>query len=220
LTEGLMLPFWIIALALCGALVRSRHRLRQATAADATLFACALILLPMAVSAVRNVGPFLMIAVPALTTLISRPAVARAHERPVLNGAIMLLAVLGVTWTLAAAYRNQVPRLRWTPIPAGALAALERCPDNLYNRYDEGGALIWFAPERKVFLDGRQDPYPPDLVLEHIRMETGAGDYEAVFARHGIHCAYLPASSPVAKRLGPAGWKTLYGDHSWVVLRD
>ena len=71
-----------------------------------------------------------------------------------------------------------------------------------------------------MFLDGRQDPYPPELVLEHIRMETGAGDYQQVFTRHGIHCAYLPVSSPVAKRLGTAGWKALYRDRSWVVFRD
>lgn len=220
LTEGLMLPFWIIAGLLCGALVRNRHKLRAATAGEVTLYACALVLLPMALSAVRNVGPFLMIAVPALTILLSRRAVARTDERPLLNSGIMLVAAVAVTWTLASAYRNQIPRLRWTPIPAGALAALETCPDNLYNRYDEGGALIWFVPGRKVFLDGRQDPFPPALVLEHIRMENGAGDYQAVFARNRIHCAYLPASSPVAKRLRAAGWKALYRDGSWVVFRE
>ena len=56
LTEALMLPFWIIASVLCAMLVRQRHKLRAATAGDATLYACALVLLPMAVSAVRNVG--------------------------------------------------------------------------------------------------------------------------------------------------------------------
>ena len=220
LTEGLMLPFWIIAGLLCGALFRKRHTLRAATAADATLYACAVVLLPMALTAVRNVGPFLMVAVPALTTLLSRRPVARAHERPMTNAVIMLVAALAVTWTLAFAYRNQIPRLRWTPIPAKALAALETCPDNLYNRYDEGGALIWFAPERRVFLDGRQDPYPPELVLEHIRMETATGDYHTVFAEHGIHCAYLPAVSPVARHLRAAGWTRLYDDSTWLVLQD
>ena len=174
----------------------------------------------MALSAVRNVGPFLMIAVPALTILFPRQTVRRPHEKPLLNGAIILIAALGLAGMLTTAYRNQLPRLRWAPVPPGALAALERCPDNLYNRYDEGGPLLWFAPQRKVFLDGRQDPYSPALVLEHIRMETGSGDYEAVFARHAIHCAYLPTASPVAGRLSAAGWQALYRDASWVVFRD
>jgi hypothetical protein len=218
-----VLPFWIIAVAFGAALVANRHRLRRAPAGDATVYACALVLLPMAVMAIRNVGPFLMIAVPALTSLLPirfGPA-PRAHEpRGLLNLTLMSSATLVVAMTLAWAYHNSIPRLRWAPVPAPALAALQHCPDNLYNRYDEGGNLLWFAPDRKVFLDGRQDPYPPDLVLEHIRMETGRGDYRPVFSRHGIRCAYLPTVSPTATELSASGWKTLYRDAHWVVLKN
>ena len=104
-------------------------------------------------------------------------------------------------------------------MPPGALTALAQCPDNLYNRYDEGGYLLWFAPDRKVFMDGRQDPFPPELVLEHIEVEHGRQDYRDVFARHNIHCAYLPTESPTAAQLTTAGWTTLYRDAGWVVLR-
>ena len=38
-------------------------------------------------------------------------------------------------------------------------------------------------------MDGRQDPFPPALVLEHIRMETVTGDFREAFSRHNIHCA-------------------------------
>ena len=71
-----------------------------------------------------------------------------------------------------------------------------------------------------MFLDGRQDPFPPEMVLEHIRMETHGSDYRPVFARHDIRCAYLPAVSPTASALADAGWTTLYRDSSWVVLRS
>jgi hypothetical protein len=118
------------------------------------------------------------------------------------------------------AYVNRIPRLRWAPVPPDAIAALRQCPDNLYNRYDEGGYLIWFAPDRKVFIDGRLDPFPPALVLEHIRMETGNGEFRDVFSRHNIHCAYLPTESPTAARLATAGWTTLYRDANWVVLSN
>lgn len=218
-----MLPFWIIAGAFGYGLVRNRHRLRRSAPDEATVYACALALLPMALSAIRNVGPFLMIATPALTSLIRiRPQSDGAVqvERPLLNVAVMTTAALTVVVTLAWAYVNRIPRLRWAPVPPGALAALRQCPDNLYNRYDEGGYLLWFAPDRKVFMDGRQDPFPPALVLEHIRMETGSGDFHDVFSRHNIHCAYLPTVSPTAARLATAGWTTLYRDADWVVLRN
>ena len=215
--------FWLVAGAFCYGLVRNRHRLRQSTPGEATLYACALVLLPMSVSAVRHVGPFLMVAVPALTSLvrIRRPTDGTTQvERPLLNLALIATAALAVVVTIAWAYARQIPRLRWTPVPAGALVALRQCPDNLYNRYDEGGYLLWFAPDRKVFMDGRQDPFPPALVLEHIQMEVGGSDYRDVFSRHKIRCAYLPTISPTAAQLATAGWRTLYRDANWVVLRD
>jgi hypothetical protein len=156
----------------------------------------------------------------SLVRLRPEPAVRRDTQRPLLNLAIMSSAALAVTVTIVWAYRNEIPHLQWAPVPASALVALRQCPDNLYNRYDEGGYLLWFAPDRKVFLDGRQDPYPAALLLEHIRMETGGGDYKAVFSRYSIHCAYLPTVSPTASQLSASGWTTLYRDSQWVVLRD
>jgi hypothetical protein len=218
---NLEVVFWLIAIAFCVALFRKRHTLSGAAAGDLTLYACGLAVLPTAMLAVRNVGPFLMIAVPAMTSLVlvGRGPAAR-RERPLLNLGVMAAAALAVTMAIVWAYRNEIPHLHWAPVPASALVALGQCPDNLYNRYDEGGYLVWFAPDRKVFLDGRQDPYPPDLIREQIRMETDGGDYRAVFSHHQIHCAYLPTVSPTVAELSTSGWKTLYRDSQWVVLRD
>jgi hypothetical protein len=222
-TEGPLIPFWGIAIFFCALLVRNVGKLRKVSAADAPVYACALVMLAGAVTSVRHVGPFLMLAVPAVSFLREgdrKRDPASEQEHPLLNLVLMSGAALAVALTLFYAYRNEVPRLKWRPLPAGALAAIGGCPDNLYNRYDEGGALLWFAQGRKVFLDGRQDPYPAGLVLEHINMETGDGEYRSVFSRHGIHCAFLPAKSPTAKRLSADGWKELYRDRVWVVFRD
>ena len=62
---------WIAATA-GETVVAVRRRMRV------TLSACALVLLPLAISAVRNVGLFLMVAVPAITALCSR---REAHPR-------------------------------------------------------------------------------------------------------------------------------------------
>ena len=121
------------------------------------------------------------------------------------NLAIMAAATAIVTGTIAWAYAHGIPRLKWTPVPAPAIAALDSCPGNLYNRFDEGGELLWFAPSRPVFVDGRQDPFPTAFVLEHIGMERHGADYKPVFARHDIRCAYLPPFSPtVTFKVWPA----------------
>jgi hypothetical protein len=218
-------PFWIIAVVLCVLIV---NRLKRYLDRDhpapqlstLTLCVCAMALLPLAATAVRNVGLFLMVAVPAVTVLWppskSQP-VSSPHERRRLNLALATgaaaIAAIGIAW----AYEEQIAHLQWTPLPAASVAALGRCPGNLYNRYDEGGYLIWFAPEKRVFLDGRQDPYEPSLVLEQIRIEH-TGDYAATFSRYHIQCAFLPTSSPVAERLAAASWTPLYRDSSWIVF--
>ena len=140
-------------------------------------------------------------------------------QRPRLNAAITLVAGALVCVTVVYAYAGPIGHLRWAPLPEASLAALRGCRGNLYNRYDEGGYLIWFAAEHKVFLDGRQDPYPIDLVKEHVRVEH-TGDFEPVFQRYDIHCAYVPADSPVSMRLLRGGWTPLFRDARWAVFAD
>ena len=231
-----MLPFWVIAVVFCAVTVLHRRRILERQPGEAPILATALILLPAAVAARRNVGPFLMLAIPALTLLRDHHATAVAHHatavagghralapaspnRPLLNVALAATATAVVIATVAWAYHHEIPRLRWRPVPTPALAALHACEGNLYNRYDEGGELLWFAPSRRVFMDGRQDPFPPALVLEHIRVEVDGADYRPVFARHDIKCAYLPTISPTATALTASGWMTLYRDDRLVVLR-
>jgi len=223
LTDLRLLPFWVAAAFLCVGLARRRRDLvTKATRQSRLVCCCAVALLPFALSALRNVGPFLMLAVPALSAMFTLDFSSerwRRDRRPLMNAALMSAASLTVVITLAYAYKFQIEHLRWHPLPEASLQALKQCPDNLYNRYDDGGYLIWFARERLVFLDGRQDPYPPSLVLEQIRTEL-SGDFAATFARYHIRCAYLPTSSPVARRLSAAGWTTLYRDADWVVFTD
>jgi hypothetical protein len=225
LTNPTLLPFWVTVAALVGsaigrgqALLRSPDTRRSGFV---TLCACAFVLLPAALTAVRNVPPFLMVAVPAVAALWASPVIQnnprRVAPRPMLNVAIAALALVVAAMSVTLAYATGLPRLNWTPLPAASLAALDGCEGNLYNRYDEGGYLIWFAPRHKVFLDGRQDPYPPALIRAQFDAET-SGDVGGLFERFAIRCAYVPAASRVSGRLARDGWKTLYRDEAWAVL--
>ena len=83
------------------------------------------------------------------------------------------------------------PRLAWRPISDGALAAARSCDGPLYNHYGDGGTLIWFLPEKPVFVDGRQDPYPLDFLLDVVDVEDGRSR-TARFRSFPHHCAFLP----------------------------
>jgi hypothetical protein len=224
--------FWVLAAAFVALLVWRRRRLAKAGWADLVSVAAALVVLPLAARAVRNVAPFLLLAIPAASRLLGpdfrlrlpgRPAAtpqvaARAGaDRPRLNAALLaaftLLELVGVS----AAWATPHPRLGWRPLGEAAIEAARNCPGPLYNRYYDGGYLIWFVPEQRVFVDSRQDPYPPALLLDQIAIEEG-GSYRPVFDRYGMRCAFLPAAAPLGARLRADGWQTAHLDDRWTVL--
>jgi hypothetical protein len=214
------LPFWIVA----GGLVTLSWRSRRAIGRDAALVGgMALATLPLAISAGRNISPFLMAALPAVTLLLPdaiaewSPALARrpprrAHTAAALAGAAVAAGVVAVAWS------GPADRLGWVPLPPAVVAAVDRCPANLYNRYDDGGYFIWFTPGQRVFLDGRQDPYPVELIRAH-RADELRGLSAVELARWDIGCAALPTWSATAAQLAHApGWREAARAGRWVVL--
>jgi hypothetical protein len=217
--------FWAAALAFVVICLHRRRALAAGDWTDWVVTAAAFSLLPFAMRSLRNVGPFLTLATPAASRCLGsqfRLRFGRAPRAPssdhpgvnltLLAGAgLAALAIVPLTWKSAA------ERLGWRPIGEGALAALRACPGPLYNQYDDGGTLIWFAPEKPVFIDGRQDPYPPSFLQQDLAIERGA-PYRRVFERYRIGCAFLPSSSALASRLRADGWRPSFADDRWTVL--
>jgi hypothetical protein len=215
------IAFWLVAIALLAFTWRRRHHVNGN---DAIVIGMAMAMLPLAISAGRNVSPFLLVALPALTRVLPGPALrwevglarrpARlAHTWAVSCGAATAALVVGFSWSAPAS------RLGWRPLPTSVVAAVDACPGNLYNRYDDGGFFIWFTPAQRVFLDGRQDPYPVQLIQDHRATET-VGAYRDIFRRFGIRCAALPSSSVTAVNLLHAGWHPTARDGGWIVLTE
>lgn len=217
--------FWAVAVAfLVIALVR-RRALMAGSWADWVVVVASLALLPFAARSVRNIGPFLTLATPAASRLLgpefrfrlSRRPRPSSPDHPRLN--LMLLAgaclaaipMVPIGWRAGAAY------LGWHPIGYRALQAVRTCPAPMYNRYNEGGFLIWFVPDRPVFIDGRQDPYPLSFVQEVREVDHG-GSYRPLFDRYGIRCAFLPAKSTTGDQLRGDGWQPRFVDEDWTVL--
>lgn len=212
--------FWILAAAFALALAR---RFRDLDAWGARLAGMSLATLPLALQARRNVPIFLLVAVPALTALLRgnvrdarRPSARGENYR--VNAALLAAAMTAAAAMVILAWLARAPHLGWTPITSDAVTAIRACAGPLYNTYGDGGVLIWFAPERPVFIDNRQDPYPLDVLSANHALEM-TGDYEATFATYGIQCAVVPESSPTAERLSRAReWTRAYQDTRWTVF--
>jgi hypothetical protein len=216
----LYLPFWAMGAALVGLTFLEIRRLNERAL---QIVAIALLTLPLAVQARRNVSVFLLVGVPALATLVTsrwppRLRKSKQVENERLNAVLVAIAAAGAALGVTLAWATPAERLGWRPIAPGAIAAVRACPGPLYNTYGDGGVLIWFVPERPVFIDNRQDPYPPELLRQNRQLELD-GQYDAAFAEHRIGCAAVPAISLVAQRLrdDPA-WVAAYADHQWMVF--
>ena len=214
------IPFWFAIVAVPTLAWRRRHELRVA---DAAIIGAAIVLLPLGLRTSRNVMPALMVAAPALDRLLFSRVLQTVssrsrRERPGLNAAMAALALVAAVVGVSYQWMNPGPRLRWNPVPEAVAAAIGRCPPNLYNLYDDGGFLVWFVPTQPVFVDSRQDPFPPALVQAQIEAER-AGDYRSLFETYQIRCAALPRQSKVAQALRRDGWFEEHTDQRWAVLR-
>jgi hypothetical protein len=218
------ITFWILASAFVALLCWRRHRLRDASWGDLVLLTASLLMLALAARAIRNTCLFLLIAVPAASRLLGpdfrfgrRAAPAQPPDHPRLNLALLIAISAIEAAAVIGAWRVSYAGLGWQPISAGALAAVRACPAQVFNRYNDGGALIWFVPEKRVFSDTRQDPYPLSITRASASIEHG-GAYRETFARYGIRCAILPVESKAIGRLIEDGWQTRFLDDRWTVL--
>jgi hypothetical protein len=229
LFDQYLATFWLLLAAF--AWLAWRNKPWREDPARAVTFWGVVALLPVAMNASRNVPALLILMVPAVGMLASRTPLAvdrpegRAgllgprirRERPALNAAVLAAGCVVALVAVVQAWAQPIPKLQWRPLSRDVITAVASCPDSLYNRFDEGGYLIWFVPGRKVFIDNRQDPYPPELMREHIRVET-TGEYQDLFNRYSIRCAFIPRQTVLAQRLTSDGWTPLYQDAIWAVL--
>jgi hypothetical protein len=223
-TAPVEITFCVLAAAFLVVLVRRRRALRDGTWQDWVTVAAAAAILPLALRAVRNVGPFMLLAPVAASRLLAGARIPGAllgstsEDHPRLNAALLALVIACAAATVGKVWATPPKRLGWRPLSDGAMAAVRACPDPLYNHYDQGGYLVWFVPEKRVFVDSRQDPYPLPLLIEHVRVESGAAPYRPLLDRYGIRCAFLSVESPTARGLEGEGWPVRYRDDTWVVL--
>jgi hypothetical protein len=215
------LPFWGVAAA-AGALAWTRRRNIVTVPALTLTFSTALLFI-LATRSMRNVAPFLVAAMPAIATLLRVPPARERAKAPATSllalNAITLALVLALGGTgVAFAWGTPLPRLGWRPVLPQTIAALRSCRGRLYNRYDEGGYLIWFVRDRRVFIDSRQDPFPQSLVRAHIDLER-SGEYRPLFERYDIGCALSAANSPLAHSLERDGWAAIDAGEGWRVYQ-
>ena len=125
-------------------------------------------------------------------------------------------AALGAVVIVAAAMASaREPDLAGYPVDA--LSALPPGP-GLFNDYDWGGFLIWYAPATPVFVDGRLFPYMPEVIADYRAVLGLHAGWEDVIARRNVRALLVRPDQPLAARAQELGWRVLSASSTYVLL--
>jgi hypothetical protein len=91
--------------------------------------------------------------------------------------------------------------------------------ERLFHDDRTGGYLIWADwPERQVVIDDRAELYG-ERMREFVAVRRGEADWRPLFTREGVDEALLSVGEPLIDDLVTAGWREVYRDEAFVVIR-
>jgi hypothetical protein len=92
----------------------------------------------------------------------------------------------------------------------------------LYNDYGYGGFLLWWLPDRKIFIDGRMPAWRNgDCTLLHDYMALTRSDPElGILRKYSIDWALIRRQTPLEEGLArDDSWQRIYEDHKAAIYR-
>jgi hypothetical protein len=105
--------------------------------------------------------------------------------------------------------------------PVKAVEFLKRSglSGRLLNDYTFGGYLIWAAPEKKVFIDGRGDIFESAGVFaDYCKLMSLSEDPKLLLEKYRIEVCLLPQHQGISQVLPLLGWRKIYSDKMSVVF--
>ncbi|MGA9532112.1 MAG: hypothetical protein WBR18_05300 [Anaerolineales bacterium] len=187
----------------------------------------------LALSAVRNIALFAVVAAPALArhggSAIQPLADAIGSGRQ-LPGRLSrrLNALLAALLVIAAALWAG-PRIGAVAteddlanrFPAGALAYLnaQKPAGPIFNSYNWGGYLLWTSfPQYKSFVDGRTDLFNDEILTDYLSVYTAGRGWERILDSYGVKLILVEPSAPLAVAAEGQGWHRLFLSDQSVLL--
>ncbi|HET8567443.1 MAG TPA: hypothetical protein VFM93_00465 [Candidatus Limnocylindria bacterium] len=163
----------------------------------------------LSLSAQRHLPYFAFVATPFLAVKVARLAsrlpVRRGRQYPLpdaARAALALALVAGAVVVTPTAPAEPDERA----YPVELLDRIRASDAALLHEYDWGGWLIWRAPERPVFVDGRLFPFMPAVLNDYVEAVSLGPAWKEVLDRHGIREVLLRPKRPLAVALRELGW--------------
>lgn len=179
----------------------------------------------LALTAARNIAFFATAAVPILSLHLaawteSRGWVVRSAAKPTprqrrLNQALLLsIGLLALLRVLLAVEPVSLAAAKAEVLPVEAVAVLnaQQPPGTLFNSYNWGGYVMFYARDYPVFIDGRTDLYT-DFLEDYRQIANAQPGWEDALARWGVQVALIETGSGLDAALREsADWALIHED--------
>lgn len=143
-----------------------------------------------------------------------------SRNRILLNAVVIVLALWGMIQRFPSSHELTEQVNKGNPVKALNFIRRSGISGRMLNDYNYGGYLIWAAPERKVFADGRGDVYEWTGVLrDYLRWNQVQEDPRILPDKYDIDYCLLNRDASISRvmKLLP-GWKSVYSDDMSVVF--
>jgi hypothetical protein len=141
-------------------------------------------------------------------------------DRILPNAVLMLAAAVAVALGFPGSHALAEQVNKANPVKAVEFIQRSGLSGRMLNDYAYGGYLIWAAPERPVFIDGRADVYEPAGVLaDYMRLMSLDADPQSILDKYQFDYCLLANEQPIVRVLPfIPGWKTIYSDEKAIVF--
>jgi hypothetical protein len=176
----------------------------------------------LAVQHARMVFVFGILAMPVLCRLVAAGWNRRRpnRNRVLLNAVVITIATTMMVQRLPSSRDLTEQVNKGNPVKALNFVRHAGLSGRMLNDYNYGGYLIWAAPERKVFADGRGDVYEWTGVLkDYAKFINLLEEPKILLDKYHIEYCLLDRNAPISRlmQLLPS-WKSVYSDDTSIVF--
>ncbi len=88
---------------------------------------------------------------------------------------------------------------------------------NLFNKYGDGGYIIWEMPDVKVYIDGRADLYRDEFLGEYDLIYNAEEGWQEILEKWNVETVFIAPDSTLAKVLIYEDWNLVFKDDRAVI---
>ena len=169
-------------------------------------------------------GNYLIIDIKTLLNKKDLSKINKSLPKKISNGiniAILIVVIIISTLIISDKYfiNLDVDSYLADRLPVDGVSFLKEngVQGNLFNKYGDGGYIIWEIPDVKVYIDGRADLYRDEFLGEYDLIYNAEEGWQDILAKWNVETVFIAPDSTLAKVLIYEDWNLVFKDDRAVI---